>query len=859
MTLLKKMINRALEDDYLLTLLIKLETQYASYFTSSGEGSSSLSEKEFLDLLRFADILCRSEKYEARNISYKIISLLHVFHSENPMFKLQAYNVLIKLGNFPSINIALGKTEIESDEIIIDRIVKETYQVAPDSSYIFTDMQYELFEKMKDSNHFSFSGPTSFGKSFIFESFIKYLIEKRNETDNITFLVPTRALINQVSVKLKKVIQNKRYKILTNPTVPELYKKGNYKFIFVFTPERLISYLSESNPVINYLLVDEAHKLLSENDTRAPLFYHALMLAKRKSINLYFSSPNVPNTDIFLQLVGNSTEESLSIKENSVAQNRFFIDCIEKRAVFFSEYAGEQPLEYKGYDINPNKNLSNAINILGTKSQNIIYCNTKEDTIQYALAFASNLSYKYDIELEQLIELVQKTMHEEYYLIDCLKKGIAYHFGGLPQQIREMIELLFQKKKIDNIFCTSTLLEGVNLPAKNIFILSNAIGLSKFSNIDFWNLAGRAGRLAEDLSGNIICLRITDKKNRWDNPKNDLQIVKEKSIKEVTSVLMTNKKKFYKNIGQSIKGEPFTRKKVTENEKRILDSYGNILAYHALSKTDSILRSKFIDKNNQAREIINLLDKINEVPVNILSQSSTIKLVYQNQILSSTLNLSDLPKKTDYQECLDLLNTLYDLYNWQLEESGGRNPLVRNRAVLQYYAVLMNSWINSQPLNVIIKQTINYFHETNKEISINNRDLVLFEKENRVHINYIVNKVVFDIENILQFKIKTYVKNYSDLLTIKYKENKEGIKIPKWESYLEYGTTDVTIIELQNLGFSRQIASFLKSNYLDFFIMENGVIIDFLENEFKEQLQKSKYKQEYEEISDVLGWTKITS
>ena len=43
------------------------------------------------------------------------------------------------------------------------------------------------------------------------------------------------------------------------------------------------------------------------------------------------------------------------------------------------------------------------------------------------------------------------------------------------------------------MFCTSTLLEGVNLPAKNIFIFSNAIGNSKFSDVDFWNLAGRAG------------------------------------------------------------------------------------------------------------------------------------------------------------------------------------------------------------------------------------------------------------------------------------------------------------------------------------------------------------------------------
>ncbi|KKC46084.1 helicase [Paenibacillus sp. D9] len=854
MTFLNKLVDRALIDPYMSTLIKKLEKQYAIHFMGSNTVMQSLTNKEYLDLLRFADILCRSEKYEARNKAYKIISLLHVFYSDDQMFKLQAYNVLVKLGNFPSIKIVLGETEVKADEIVIDHIVKETYQAAPGSSNIFTDTQYKLFEKMKDSNHFSFSGPTSFGKSFIFESFIKYLIEKKNGSDNIALLVPTRALINQVSTKLKTVIDNRKYKILTKPIVPLLYKQGDSRFIFVFTPERLISYLSENNPVINYLLVDEAHKLLSDTDTRAPLFYHALMIAKRKSINLYFSSPNVPNTEIFLQLVGNSVEETLAIKENSVAQNRFFIDCIEKQALYFSEYGEELALDYSGYASDPHINLKNAVDLLGRNNPNIIYCNTKDDTIQYALEYARTLPLINNYELEQLTNLVQETMHEEYYLVDCLKKGVAYHFGGLPQRVREKIEFLFQKRVIKNIFCTSTLLEGVNLPAKNIFILSNAIGLTKLSKIDFWNLAGRAGRLTEDLSGNIICLRIVDKRNRWEEPSKDLQIVKDKSVEKVSSVLMTSQGKFYINIGHSIKNEPFTRKNVTDNEKRMLDSYGNILAYHALSKTDSILRSKFIDGNTQSKEIITYLEKLNKVPEKILSQSSTIKLLYQNKVLSSSINPMDIPRETGYGECLNLLNKLYDLYNWQREESGGRNPLARNKHVLEYYAVLMSSWINSQPVNLIIKRTINYFDENNKEISINNGEFVAFQKDNRAHINHIVNNVISDIENVLRFKIKIYVKNYVDLLRIKHQDNEEAVVIPNWDNYLEYGTTDNIIIELQNIGFQRHIATFLKNKYLELFVLENGVISDFQENELKEKLQRSNYTQEYEEISNTLGW-----
>lgn len=854
MTLLNRLVEKALEDLYLYELLEKLEENYANNFFENNNEVKMLEDKEYSDLLRFSDILCRSDNFIARNISHKIISLLFDFYKDDLSFKLFSSNVLIKLGNFPSLKIAIGNTEINSDEIIIDKIVKELYQKAPNSDLIFTDTQYELFSKMKDSNHFSFSGPTSFGKSFIFETFVKYLIENRNNSDNIVILVPTRALINQVSSKMKKIVTNSKYRIFTHPTVPLIHKKDNNKFIFVFTPERLIAYLSDlNNPVVNYLLVDEAHKLLSESDTRAPLFYHALMLAKRKSIRIYFSSPNVPNADIFLQLVGNSTDETMLIQEASVSQNRFFIDCIEYKSYFFSEYGKEKKLTYKGYGSKPVENLSNALKLLGKQNQNIIYCNTKSDTINYALEYSKAKRNKHNNKLDNLIELIKSSMHEQYYLIDCLKKGIAYHFGGLPQQIREEIETLFQENIIEYIFCTSTLLEGVNLPAKNIFILSNAIGLSKFSKIDFWNLAGRAGRLTKDLSGNIICLRIEDKKNRWNEPQKNLDIVRNKKIEKVDSILMNNKGNFYTNVGNAIKDKPYTRKKVTENERRILESYGNILAYHAISKTDSILRSKFIDKNKNSKKIIDYIEKNNFVPESILIQSTPIKMKYQNEILSKDTDIQ-IPMTTKYEDCLKLLQCLYDNYNWQEEESKGRVPLIKNKSNLKYYANLMYYWINSQPLNVIISRTIEYYYREGRLIFLNYGEEVQFDKNNRLHINHLINKVIYDIENTLRFKIKTYVKNYIDLANYKNERDKELFTIPKWYDFLEYGTTNAIIIDIQNLGLPRHIANFLVKEYIDCFVIENGVIINFFEKDLKVRLEKSNYQQEYKEISEVLGW-----
>lgn len=45
--------------------------------------------------------------------------------------------------------------------------------------------------------------------------------------------------------------------------------------------------------------------------------------------------------------------------------------------------------------------------------------------------------------------------------------------GYLPSTIRARIESLYKDGKIHTLFCTSTLLEGVNLPADNLFITSH--------------------------------------------------------------------------------------------------------------------------------------------------------------------------------------------------------------------------------------------------------------------------------------------------------------------------------------------------------------------------------------------------
>jgi reverse gyrase len=160
----------------------------------------------------------KDSKIYAQNRAYKIISLLQENYKNDSTFQIFANSVMVKLGNFPALTLLEKENQEELRqpyETLLTRSVKETYQEIPDSEYTFTDPQYKIFESLKNNNHYSFSGPTSLGKSFIINAFIRYLIKEHRRTDNIVILVPSRALINQTVIKLKEEFKKEeKYTIL---------------------------------------------------------------------------------------------------------------------------------------------------------------------------------------------------------------------------------------------------------------------------------------------------------------------------------------------------------------------------------------------------------------------------------------------------------------------------------------------------------------------------------------------------------------------------------------------------------------------------------------------------------------------
>ncbi len=843
-------------NDYFLKLYKKINKNMA-YNTFNENKYYELDEKELGDILRFGDILSNSDNSKARNIAYKIVSLLSNDYKNNSIYKTYSTAILSSLGNFPAINYFKYDIELPFIRKIKNDIKEINQKVPGEKDKIFTDSQYELFTKLKKSNVYSFSGPTSMGKSFILRTLIFELLYK-NEFDNFVVIVPTRALIQQFSVEIKKDLNQKlkeeKYKVVSNSSISDLPEENEINYIFILTPERLLSFLSKKdNPKISHLFVDEAHKIASRNDYRSITFYLAIekCLKKYNDIKLYFSSPNISNPEVFLDLFDKNSEKIFKTNESPVSQNLFLIDLIENDIKHLTDFSS--------YSFCPTilDSFSSSLDIifnLGKNNSNIIYCNSVNKTINKAREFRNyyysekiKFNKKEEKELKKTIKLVQEFVHKDYYLIECLKYGIGFHFGKLPQVIRNRIEKLFEKGILKNIFCTSTLLEGVNLPAKNIFILNDKRGNSNMTKIDFHNLAGRAGRLNHELYGNIFCIK--EKSRDW-NRKN---IIEGDSKTEIEPSIISQTKGDLDKIESIILKKNI--KTSSKKEKEILKYIANIIAVDTLDLQNyqSPIIKKLIEEDKE--NIIDLARKMIEkvkISKNIITTNQSIMVEQQLNAKEYIINNKDnfdeilFPKKVNHENCLTTLNKFYDLYNWQENEV----KKIQSKESLKFYALLMNWWINELSLSQMINNDLNYnarnhckiyYYEEGKRIIEN------FNIKDKKHVNTKINNLIKNIENVLRFTFEKYYNHYYLLLVDILDEESAG---QNWGNFLEYGSRNPISISLQNIGFSRHVANYLVRKHKECLEINNNKLIDIDKDLLINSIPEDTL--EYEEVNLLL-------
>jgi hypothetical protein len=171
-----------------------------------------------------------------------------------------------------------------------------------------------------------------------------------------------------------------------------------------------------------------------------------------------------------------------------------------------------------------------------------------------------------------------------------------------------------------------------------------------------------------------------------------------------------------------------------------------------------------------------------------------------------------------------VLRRLSALYNWRTVEARGSDPLLPSNTSdegadrrLRYWAILMRNWVRGDPLSLVIANSISY-HNNRGDITYRDysreESLVTepFDTSSAKHINLIIEWTLRDIEGGLRFRIIAYLQNFYDISALALGDENAGINVA---TLVEYGTTDPHAIELQEVGFSRGVATELLTEHAD--------------------------------------------
>lgn len=808
------------------------------------------------DALRFADLLSKSigtRNADKHKIwAQEIVALLNSIYTQNSKIEYYMGSVLTNAGNYRGLSMM---TPNYKDISLLDRLYDEynmEYLTIPaDPEIRFFPSQKRVYDNFY-RQYFSYSAPTSMGKSFMMRMFIKKQVMDGKKM-NFAILVPTKALINEVSSKtiedLKGLLEEYDYRIVTSAGDTALAQPHN--FIFVLTPERMLYLLISNKKLhIDYLFVDEAHKI-SSKDKRSAFYYKVVDMLSQRQLkpHIIFASPNIPNPEVFLKLIPEA-DECIDCKFAStyapVSQMKYLIDFVDCEAYSYNTYKREYTYLTK---LNQSATLANVVFYVGQDAQNIVYCSSTNNAVRFARDFAKLKKPLHDKKLDALAKDIRNEVHTDYYLSDLIEKGVAYHIGYLPADIRMRVEDYYRQGLIKNIFCTSTLIEGVNLPADNLFITSYKSGIANFREVDFKNLMGRVGRIEYNLYGNVFIARLEErlKKEKF------LELVESEVPRQKLSVV-TELKPGYKEaiveklLHGSVEFERYNDKQ-TADDYDLMRKFALILVQDILNDRNSCVRKEFEDflDEGKVEQIKSLFEDKKIKPdddINVsIDQTSNLVTAIANGL---SYPKYDQEKGADYNDTINFMEKLCKIFKWEIYEKSTLGNLNKqnNHGQLGWYVVILLQWMQGYGLSNILVQAIEDKKKYHRDVKVGFYEWEPYDESVR-HKNFIIAETLEAIEDVILFRISNYFLRFSE----EYKKQHGDLTNfnNDWYEYVEYGTTNKLRITLQRSGFSREASLYIRQHATDYVVWENQepkirkIIFECTDNMIHNEVEKIRY------------------
>lgn len=415
------------------------------------------------------------------------------------------------------------------------------------TGFVLDRLQKDVLDSYEENNQKLFlSAPTSFGKTFLLKQIIYNNYKKYN---NIVIVLPTVALLMEVTEDLNLFLkQSKLFYHIHNSIYRDL--EISEKNIFVLTPERVLRMLAIFPDItVDFFFYDEIYKIdeditvecdddspnnisLEDNsyqnerttNHRACAFRLALYYLLEKSNACYISGPFIKVDKLksgfknMLLRYGIGTmeihfEPTLKNKIDFHGQTFRIKSPIENEAIKTTEKDKFNKLHF----------IVNKLNITKHNSA-IVYCLYPSHTEKNARKYCEKLPIDDNKLINMFVDHVSRNFNckygrgknsiEAWDFIYALKRGIGIHNGKFPKYFQREIMSLFNQKQMPLLFCTSTIVEGVNTNAKTVIVYHNPSGENDAGKrFLLLNINGRAGRYLRHFVGNIVylnreCLKI---------------------------------------------------------------------------------------------------------------------------------------------------------------------------------------------------------------------------------------------------------------------------------------------------------------------------------------------------------------
>lgn len=376
-----------------------------------------------------------------------------------------------------------------------DETISNYYKT--NSGAVLDRYQKEVMDTFVENNHRLFlSAPTSFGKTFLLKEIIFSNYERYS---NIVIVLPTVALLMEVSQDLREFFKDKQmaYSIYTSS--------------------------DEENVSSTIDIGDNTTSKSSSNsckEHRAVAFRLALYLLMEKQPECYIAGPFISFKSAksgLKQFIEKYQIKTIEVNFEPTLKNK--IDYHTKKLKLTSPISGESTLSTPANKkIEKLKFLINQLGITPDEPA-LVYCLYPGNTETNARQYCEDKSIVRDKDISIFIDHIERNYNcrfngtknsiDNWDFLYALKRGIGIHNGKFPKYFQREIMTLFNSNRMPLLFCTSTIVEGVNTNAKTIILYNNPSGENEAGKrFLLLNINGRAGRYLRHFVGNIVYLNI---------------------------------------------------------------------------------------------------------------------------------------------------------------------------------------------------------------------------------------------------------------------------------------------------------------------------------------------------------------